>query len=126
MTTRAGDIGSIVFGRDRRDGFRRVLVALLIIAGLLLYVGGKVRIVRLGYQIEVLEREKHELERENRSLLIEASSLSSPARIEEIAIKRLGMVRPPKENIVIVKRKSDILNSKSQIPNSKKTPITKD
>jgi cell division protein FtsL len=112
MTTRAGDIGSIVFGRDRRDGFRRVLVALLIIAGLLLYVGGKVRIIRLGYQIEVLEREKHELERENRSLLIEASSLSSPARIEEIAMKRLGMVRPPKENIVIVKRKRDIPNSK--------------
>jgi cell division protein FtsL len=119
MTTRARDIGPIVFGRNRRDSFRRVLVALLIIACLLLYVGGKVRIVQLGYQIEVLEREKHELERANRSLLIEASSLSSPARIEEIAIKRLGMVRPPKENIVIVKRKKDITNSKNQIPASK-------
>jgi cell division protein FtsL len=111
-TTRAGDIGSIVFGRSRRDNFRRVLVALLIISCLLLYVGGKVQIVQLGYQIEVLEREKHDLERANRSLLIEASSLSSPARIEEIAIKRLGMVRPAKENIVIVKRKRDKANSK--------------
>jgi cell division protein FtsL len=119
MTTRAGDIGSIVFGRSKRDSFRRVLIALLIIACLLLYVGGKVRIVQLGYQIEVLEREKHELERANRSLLIEASSLSSPARIEEIAIKHLGMIRPPKENIVIVKRKRDITNSKNQNPNIK-------
>lgn len=119
MTTRAGDIGSIVFGRSRRDSFRRVLVALLIISGLLLYVGGKVQIVQLGYQIEVLEREKLELERANRSLLIEASSLSSPARIEEIAIKRLGMIRPAKENIVIVKRKKDTANSKNQIPNTK-------
>jgi cell division protein FtsL len=119
MTTRTGDIGSIVFGRSKRDNFRRVLVALLVVACLLLYVGWKVQIVKLGYQIEVLEHEKHELERANRSLLIEASSLSSPARIEEIAIKRLGMVRPPKENIVIVKRKRDITNSKNQNPNSK-------
>ncbi len=117
MTTRAGDIGSLVFGRSRRDSFRRVLAVLVIISGLLLYVGGKVQIVQLGYQIEALEREKHELERANRSLLIEASSLSSPARIEEIAIKRLGMVRPAKENVVVVKRKQDTANSNIQVPN---------
>jgi cell division protein FtsL len=81
------------------------IIALLIIGGLILYVGGKVKIVRLGYQIEALEREKRELERANRSLRIEASSLSSPARIEEIAIKRLGMIHPPKENRVMVRRK---------------------
>jgi cell division protein FtsL len=118
MTTRTGDIGAIVFGRSRRDNIRRTFVALLVVSGLLLYVGGKVQIVQIGYQIEALEREKHELERANRSLLIEASSLSSPARIEEIAIKRLGMVRPAKENIVIVKRKKDSANSKIQAPNS--------
>jgi cell division protein FtsL len=93
-------------------------LALLIIAGLILYVGGKVKIVRVGYQIEGLEREKRDLERENRSLLIEASSLSSPARIEEIAVKRLGMVRPAKENVVVVKRKGNA-NPKNQITNRK-------
>jgi cell division protein FtsL len=112
MISRAGYIGSIVFERSRRGGFRRVLVTLLIIMILLLYVSGKVQIVRLGYRIEVLEREKRELERANRSLLIEASSLSSPSRIEEIAIKRLGMVRPAKENIVMVKRKRNPENSR--------------
>lgn len=116
MTTRTGDIGTLVFGRSRRDNFRRVLVALMVISGLLLYVGGKVRIVKLGYQIEALEQEKRELEHANRSLLIEASSLSSPARIEEIAIKRLGMVRPAKENIVIVKRKRDTKKSNNLTP----------
>ena len=106
MTTRTGNISALVFERGRRGGFRRMLIGLLIISGLLLYVGGKVKLVRLGYQIEALEHEKQELEREHRSLLIESSSLSSPARIEEIAIKRLGMVRPAKENIVLVKRKA--------------------
>jgi cell division protein FtsL len=106
MNTRVGEIGSLVFERSRRGSLRRVLIALLIISGLILYVGGKVKIVRLGYQIEALEREKRDLERENRSLLIEASSLTSPARIEEIALKRLGMIRPAKENVVMVKRKT--------------------
>jgi len=80
------------------------MAGLLIIAALILYVGGKVQIVRLGYQMEALEREKKDLERANASLRIEASSLSSPARIEEVAVKKLGMIRPPKDNIVVVKR----------------------
>ncbi len=104
MTTRTGDIGFFTFERSRRGSFRRALVVLFIIAALILYVGGKVKIVRLGYQLEALEREKKELERENASLRIEASSLTSPARIEEVATKKLGMVRPPKDNIVVVKR----------------------
>jgi cell division protein FtsL len=82
-----------------------VLIVLLVITVLVLYVAGKVSIVRLGYRMEALEREKKDLERANRSLRIEASSLSSPARIEEIAVKRMGMIRPPKENVVMVKRK---------------------
>lgn len=80
------------------------MVVLVIVAALLLYVGGKVRIVQLGYQIEALEKEQLDLERENRALRIEAASLSSPARIEELALKRLGMVRIAKENLIVVKR----------------------
>ena len=106
MATRVGNIGALVFPRGRRGSLRRVFIVLLIIAGLLLYVGGKVKIVRLGYQIEALEKEKEDLERANRSLRIEASSLTSPARIEEIAIKRLGMIRPPEDAVVVVKRKA--------------------
>lgn len=107
MTTRTNDIGFFVFERSRRGGLRRALIILLIITGLLLYVGGKVKIVRLGYQIDALEREKKDLERANGSLRIEASSLASPARIEAIAEKKLGMVMPSKDNIVVVKRKTD-------------------
>ncbi len=105
MHAPVGNIGSLVFERSRRGSFRRVVLTLLIVTALLLYVGGKVKIMRLGYQIESLEHDKQDLERENRSLRIEASSLASPARIEDLAMKRLGMIRPAKENIVIVKRK---------------------
>jgi cell division protein FtsL len=107
MTSRTNDIGFFIFERSRRGSLRRTLIILLVLTGLILYVGGKVKIVKLGYQIEALEQEKKGLERANAALRIEASSLSSPARIEEIAIKRLGMVRPSKENIVVVKRKHE-------------------
>lgn len=107
MRVGAGAIGALVLSPRRRGSLRRLFIPFLIIAGLLLYVGGKVTIMRLGYRIEALEREKQELERANRSLRIEASSLAAPARIEEIATKKLGMARPPKENIVVVKRKED-------------------
>lgn len=106
MTTRTGQLGSIAFGGTRRGSLRRILLALTIVMCLLLYVGGKVHIMRLGYRIEALEREKQELERANRSLRIEASSLAAPARIEEIATKKLGMVRPEKGDVVVVKRKA--------------------
>jgi len=105
MILRAGDIGFFLFERSKKSGLRRILIVLFLIACLVL-VAGKVKIVQLGYQIEALEREKKELERENRSLRIEASSLASSARIEELATKRMGMIRPPKENIVVVKRKT--------------------
>jgi cell division protein FtsL len=106
MSTRAGHIGSFPFPQTRSGNLRLVLLFGFIVLVLMLYVGGKVQIMRLGYQIDELEKQKRDLERRNRSLQIEASSLSAPGRIEEIAIKRLGMVRPVKENIVVVKRKT--------------------
>ncbi len=112
MNAKAGDIGFLLFEQSRRGSLRRVFAVVLVILGLILYVGAKIKIVQLGYQIEALEHEKKDLERMNRSLRIETSSLSSPGRIEEIALKRLGMVRPPKENVVAVKRKNDETKSK--------------
>jgi len=105
MTTRAGHIGAFPSLGSKGGNLRIVLLFGLAVLVLMLYVGGKVQIMRLGYQIDELEKQKRDLERMNRSLQIEASSLSAPGRIEEIAMKRFGMVRPPKENIVVVKRR---------------------
>ena len=87
MNTRIGNIASLPFGADRSGSLRKVVIAGLIVAGLMIYVGGKVQIMRLGYQINSLEKQKSDLERSNRALQIEASSLASPVRIEEIATK---------------------------------------
>ena len=112
MQTRTGDMGFLVFERGKRGSLRRILAVLVIVAGLLLYVGGKVKIVQLGYQLEAVEKEKRDLERKNSALRIEAASLASPARIEEVALKRLGMVRIAKENLIVIKRQPQALRAK--------------
>lgn len=116
MSTRAGHIRSLPLLQDRHRNLRWVVLAALAVTILMFVVGGKVQIMRLGYQIEDLEKQKRELERANRSLTIEASSLAAPARIEEIAVKRFGMVRPAKENIVVVKRRQQALTPQAGAP----------
>lgn len=104
MNTRAGHIGQFPILKGGSSNLRVVVLAVFVVIGLMVYVGGKVQIMRLGYQIDELEKQKQDLERANRALQIEASSLSAPSRIEEIAVKRFGMVRPARENIVVVRR----------------------
>lgn len=103
MNTRLEQMALPFLGRGT-GGLRWMAAGVCVVTLLMLYVGGKVQIVRLGYRIDELENQKRELERANRALQIEASSLAAPARIEELAMKRLGMVRPSKENVVVVKR----------------------
>jgi len=105
MSVRAGQIGSLPLLRAGHRNLRWVVIAALVVVVSMFVVGGKVQVMRLGYQIDELEKQKRELERANRALTIEASSLAAPARVEEIAVKRFGMVRPAKENIVVVKRR---------------------
>lgn len=119
MSTRLTNIGFLTFDWNRRNSLHRTLLIGIAVAGVLLYVGGKVKIYQLGYRIEALQKEKQELERANRSLKIESSSLSSPARIEEIATRRLGMVRPAKENIVVVRRREEQGISPLPVPGGK-------
>ncbi len=105
MNTRAGQVGQLPLLKGGSTNVRTVVLAVLVVIGLMIYVGGKVQIMRLGYQIDELEKQKRDLERANRELQIEASSLSAPRRIEEIAVRQFGMTRPAKENIVVVRRK---------------------
>lgn len=106
MSTRISNIGFITLGWQKRSGLIKALITGAALVVVLLYVGEKVRIYQLGYQIEDLKKEKKDLERANRALKIEASSLSASARIEDIATRRLGMVRPSKDHIVVVKRRA--------------------
>lgn len=70
---------------------------------LLLYVGQRVNVMRLGYEIEDLKKEKKNLEQIHNSLLIEKAALISMERIEKIATSYLEMKRPDDRQIVLVR-----------------------
>jgi len=70
----------------------------------LVYVWQRVQVIKLGYEIETLKKQKDELIKTNKGLLIEAATLTSPDRIEAIAVKDIGMKTPAEDQILMVKR----------------------
>lgn len=68
----------------------------------LLYVWGKVDLVRVGYQLEVLSSKKSMLHREHGQLQLDLSRLTAPNRIALEAGERLGFTAPQPEQVVVV------------------------
>jgi len=78
---------------------------LAVFAGLclvFLFVWERVDIVRVGYHIERLKRDKVMLERERDQFRIKFSALSAPDRIAKVASEKLGMVLPQPGQVIIV------------------------
>ncbi len=79
----------------------RILIGVFVV--MLLYAVQRVNVMRLGYEIEALRKEKQHLEQIHTSLLIEKASLTSTERIEKIATAYLEMKKPDDSQIVLVK-----------------------
>ncbi len=84
-----------------------VFAAVFVLAAFcMVYVWQRVQVIKVGYQIEALKKEKAGLLRENEDLQIESSTLASPARIESIADSDIGMHVPKSGQIVLVEKAS--------------------
>ena len=84
--------------RSQAPGRWRELLKQLAVGGLLasvmfLYAWQHFQCVQMGYQIESLKVQQAQLTERNRQLTLEAASLRSPARIDELA-RQLGMAAP--------------------------------
>ena len=71
-----------------------VFIGILVAVLLLLDIGQRIHMINLGYEIEQLSRTHRDIERRHKELLIERETLSSLDRIEQIAVKQLGMKQP--------------------------------
>lgn len=67
----------------------------------LFHVWGRLQVVRVGYLLSTASKLRHQLEQENRELMLELASLNSPQRVEAIAA-RLGLREPQKNQVVIL------------------------
>jgi cell division protein FtsL len=96
------------FHREPDRRLRRVMaVTLLISAGLvgavLGVVGLKVQQVRLSYRLDGLRQVRGDEEEAVRRLGVEVQTLRSLARIESVAYRELGMVRPERDQVLLAR-----------------------
>ncbi|MBI5671692.1 MAG: cell division protein FtsL [Nitrospirae bacterium] len=66
------------------------------------FVWERVDVVRIGYQIERLKRDKTVLERQRDELRVKFSTLSASDRIAKLATEKLGMSLPQQGQIIVV------------------------
>ncbi len=79
--------------RWRTAGASVVVVGVMVVCALF-YVWARHEATSWGYRISEAAEVQNELKQANRELRLEAASLRSPARIESIARKKLGLDFP--------------------------------
>ena len=83
----------------RTAGIGAVLVLVLLVSA-----GQTFQLIRHGYDIQKLERERAAEEEINRHLRLEIEVLRSPRRIEEMAIRELKLVAPDRSQAIVIER----------------------
>lgn len=82
--------------------FLMICMVLLTIVSIF-HVWSRFRLIELNLQIGEASRQMKELVQEQKRLKLEAESLRTPARIETIAKRDLGMTIPRDDQVVLVK-----------------------
>lgn len=93
--------------------------AILLLAFLSLWQRNQM--IHLGYEIEQLHQQRAELQRVHRALMIEAESLRSIERVEQIAVQQLKMSPALPQQRVYLEREKGI-GGRAPEPRKKGTP----
>lgn len=89
---------------QKRELWRSVGIGVFLVAVLLFSAWQHFELLRHGYQIERMQREKAAEEDVNRHLRLEIESLREPARIERIAREKLQLVEPSAGEAIVIER----------------------
>jgi cell division protein FtsL len=95
----------VVRERDfKRSRWRWILLAWFLAAAapLTAYMLEQMEYVRSLYKVEELRVQYDRLSEMEQRLLIERQRLQAPARVERIAVRNLGLVRPTPHDVVVV------------------------
>ena len=90
--------------RSSRDLWTLLVVVAALVAGLVLYAWPNLQLRQAATAKEELSREREKLLEQNRKLRLEKAALEDLRRVETIAIRELGLRRPPAEAVVVVQR----------------------
>jgi cell division protein FtsL len=88
----------------QRELWKSVGVAGFLVLVLLFSAWQHFELLRHGYQVEQMQREKAAEEETGRRLRLEIDTLTSPRRIETLATERLHLVTPTSDDAVVIER----------------------
>jgi cell division protein FtsL len=88
----------------QRELWKSVAVAGFLVLVLLFSAWQHFELLRHGYQVEQMQREKTAEEETGRRLRLEIDTLKSPKRIEMLATERLHLVTPSAADAVVIER----------------------
>ncbi|HET7536621.1 MAG TPA: cell division protein FtsL [Candidatus Didemnitutus sp.] len=87
-----------------RELWKTVGVAGLFVVILLIWAWQQFDILRHGYRVEEMQRERAAEEETARQLRLEIETLKSPKRIEELATQKLHLVAPTRDEAIVIER----------------------
>jgi cell division protein FtsL len=88
----------------QRELWKSVGVAGFLVLVLLFSAWQHFELLRHGYQVEGMQREKAVEEETGRQLRLEIDTLKSPKRIEALAIEQLHLVAPSQNDAIVIER----------------------
>ena len=88
----------------QRELWKTVGIAGLLVGVLLFSAWQHFELLRHGYRIEQMERERAAEEEIGRHLRLEIDTLRSPKRIETLATGRLHLVAPSRDEAIVIER----------------------
>lgn len=88
----------------QRDLWKSVAVAGFLVLAFLFSAWQHFELLRHGYRIEEMKREKAAEDEIGRNLRLEIDTLRSPRRIETLAIERLHLVAPSRDEATVIER----------------------
>jgi cell division protein FtsL len=88
----------------QRDMWKSVGIAGFLVVVLLFSAWQHFELLRHGYQIEQMQRDRAAEEETGRRLRLEIETLKSPSRIEALATQQLHLVAPSRDEAIVIER----------------------
>jgi len=88
----------------QRELWTSVGIGGVLVLALLFSAWQHFELLRHGYQLEELQRQRVAEEETGRRLKLEIETLKSPKRIEKLAIERLHLVFPSRDEAIVLER----------------------
>ena len=88
----------------QRDLWKSVGIAGFLVLVLLFSAWQHFELLRHGYQLEEVKRQRAAEEETARRLRLEIETLRSPKRIEDLAIQQLHLVAPSRDEAIVIER----------------------